>query len=160
MKAPDGFRSTMQGMSRPSRSQSSSVSGTLALPASARRCTTALVEPPSAALARIALAKAAGVRNCDSGRPSRTSSTMRLPATCASACRFASTAGIDAFCGRATPSASHKAAMVEAVPMVWQVPGERLMPRSAARNSSWLIWPADSSSANRQASLVPIGRPR
>ena len=52
----------MVGTSWPSRSQSSSPSGTPSRPASAIRCITALVEPPMAALTRIAFSNASLVR--------------------------------------------------------------------------------------------------
>ena len=53
-------------------------------PAIAFRWITALVEPPIAALARIAFSNASRVRIFDSIRPSRAISTMRMPDMCAS----------------------------------------------------------------------------
>ena len=53
-------------------------------PAMAFRWITALVEPPIAALTRIAFSKASRVRIFDSVSPSRAISTARMPDICAS----------------------------------------------------------------------------
>ncbi len=53
-------------------------------PAIAFRWITALVEPPIAALVRMAFSKASRVRILDSFRSSQTMSTMRMPERCAS----------------------------------------------------------------------------
>src|SRR5439155_958282 len=89
-----------------SRSQSSSVSGTPTRPTIARRWMTAFVEPPSAALTRIAFSNAALVRTVEIRTSPRTRSTIRRPASCASASRRESTAGVAAFCGSPRPSPS------------------------------------------------------
>jgi hypothetical protein len=59
------------------------------------------------------------------------------------------------------PMASTIAAMVEAVPMVMQVPGERLMPLSADMNSGRVISPARTASENFHTSVPePMSLPR
>ena len=117
-------------------------------PAIAFRWITALVEPPIAALTRIAFSNASRVRIFDSFRSSRTMSTMRMPDRCASTRRRASTAGMAALCGRLVPSASAMQAIVDAVPIVLQVPAERDIPASAARNSLSFSVPALTCSDN------------
>ena len=62
--------------------------------------------------------------------------------------RRESTAGIAALPDSAMPSASAMEAMVEAVPMVLQVPDERLIEASASRNSACVISPAFTISEN------------
>ena len=79
---------------------------------------------------------------------------MRRPAARASTLRLASTAGIAAFPGMPTPSASTIEAMVDAVPIVMQCPCERCMHDSASWNSSSVILPARRSSDIDQT-LVP-----
>ena len=81
----------------------------------------ALVDPPMAMSARIALSKACAVRTCDGlGPPASAISTARRPAISAMASRRASGAGIAAFPGSVIPSASATDAMVDAVPMTMQ----------------------------------------
>jgi len=122
-------------------------------PAIAFRWITALVEPPIAALTRIAFSNASRVRIFDSFRSCWTISTMRAPDRCASTWRRASTAGIAALCGRLVPSASAMQAIVDAVPIVLQVPAERDMPASAARNSLSLSVPALTCSDSRHTAV-------
>ncbi|MOA62154.1 hypothetical protein D3C78_1874890 [compost metagenome] len=74
----------MVGMPRPIRVQSSRSSCTPMRPAMALRWITALVEPPMAALTRMAFSNASLVRIFDSFRSSRTISTARMPDMCAS----------------------------------------------------------------------------
>ena len=111
-------------------------------PAMASRWITALVEPPIAALVRIAFSNASRVRMRDMRRSCSTISTMRRPVSCASRLRRVSAAGMAAFSGSAMPSASTMLAIVEAVPMVMQWPFERCMQLSAEVNSSIVISPA------------------
>ena len=89
-------------------------------PASASRCTTALVEPPMAPLVRMAFSNASGVRIFDMVRSSSTISTIRRPAICASTLRRESAAGMAALVGNAMPSDSDMLAIVDAVPIVMQ----------------------------------------
>ncbi len=81
---------------------------------------TALVEPPIAALTRIAFSNASRVRICEGRSSSSTMSTMRRPAACAVSIRRESTAGQAAEPGNCMPSASATHAIVEAVPIVMQ----------------------------------------
>ena len=115
-----------------------------------------MVEPPIAALARIALAKAVRVSTFDMRRSSRTISTIRRPDRCARRKRRESTAGIAAFSGSDMPSASTMLAMVEAVPMVMQLPLERCMQASASVNSSCDRVPARTIS---DISITPVPEP-
>jgi hypothetical protein len=163
-KRPDGLRSTRVGMSRPSRSQSSRSKGTPSRPASARRCTTALVEPPMAPLTLTPFSKASRVRICEMVMPCFTSSTMRMPACSDSTARRLSTAGIEPFIGRPMPMASASEAMVEAVPMVMHEPAERLIAASAASSSALEILPVRYSSSSLNMSVPeprvrPLKRP-
>ncbi len=70
--------------------------------------------------------------------------------------RRESTAGIAAFSGRDMPSASTMLAMVDAVPMVMQLPRERCMQASASVNSAWLSVPARTIS---DISITPVPEP-
>ena len=117
---------------------------------------TALVEPPMAALARMALANAARVSTFDMRRSSRTISTMRRPERWASRMRRASTAGIAAFSGSDMPSASTMLAIVDAVPIVMQLPRERCMQASASVKSALLSVPARTIS---DISITPVPEP-
>ena len=138
----------MVATSRPQRSQSSSVRSTPTRPAMARRWITALVDPPIAPLVRIAFSKAGFVRMSEGFRSSLTICTMRRPDSCAITRRRLSTAGIAALPDSAMPSASAMLAMVDAVPIVLQVPVERDMEASASRNSACVISPAFTASEN------------
>ena len=64
--------------------------------------------------------------------------------------RRLSTAGMAALPESAMPIASAMEAMLEAVPMVLQLPGERDMEASASRKSSAVISPAFTASENFQ----------
>ncbi len=130
-------------------------------PAMASRWTTALVEPPMAPLTMMAFSNAARVSTCDRRKSSCTMPTMRRPVIWACSLRRASTAGMAALPGRATPSASTMAAMVEAVPIVMQCPLERDMHDSASLNWACVMRPLRTSSENFQTSVPePIGLPR
>ncbi len=123
-----------------------------------------MVDPPSAAFSRTALAKAARVRMRDIVSFSCTIATARLPASKASACRRASTAGMAPLPGSAMPSASHRLAMVEAVPMVMQEPALRDIAASAAMNSAMDMVPAATACLKRitsvpEPSALPFQRP-
>ncbi len=151
----------MVGTSRPSRSQSSSVRSTPTRPASARRWITALVEPPIAPLQRMAFSNAFFVRMSEGFRSSFTICTMRRPVSCAITRRRESTPGIAALPDSAMPSASAMDAIVEAVPIVLQVPDERLIACSASRKSSCVILPALMSSDICQSAVPdPTRSPR
>jgi len=115
---------------------------------------TALVEPPIAMSARIALSKACAVRICEGlGPPASAISTARRPAISAIASRRESDAGIAALPGRVMPSASTTDAIVDAVPITMQWPLERDMHDSASQSSSSVSRPARRSAQRRQASV-------
>ena len=119
----------------------------------ASRWTTALVDPPIAALTRIAFSNAAlvmiwaGVTSCS------TRSTMTCPARWAVSYRRESTAGQDAEYGSCMPSASAIDAIVDAVPIVMQCPSDRDMHPSANAHSSCVIRPASRSSSQRHTAV-------
>ncbi len=146
---------------RDSSSKRASESGTPARPAIATRWIAALVEPPIAITTRIALSKASSVSTSRGFRSSSTISTMRRPLVEASREWFESTAGIVAAPGSVSPSASTAHAIVEAVPIVMQVPGERAMPSSISRQAQSSSVPARSSIQYFQTSLpLPSTWPR
>src|SRR5580658_2846593 len=91
---------------------------------------TALVEPASASTAMIALSKDEVFKMSLGLRSSHTISTIRRPEKLAILGWFESTAGIELAPGKEKPSTSATLVMVEAVPMVMQVPGERAIPFS------------------------------
>ena len=119
----------------------------------ASRWITAFVDPPIAALTRIAFSNAALVMMAEGRRSSRTRPTITWPARCAVSYRRASTAGQVAEYGSCMPSASAIDAMVDAVPIVMQCPLERAMQPSAKTHSSWVIRPATRSSSNRHTAV-------
>ncbi len=130
-------------------------------PATARRCTTALVEPPIAPLVMIAFSNAFFVRIFDILRSSWTMSTIRRPAIRASTRRRESTAGIAALVGRPMPSDSTIDAIVDAVPIVMQWPAERDMHDSTSTMSSSFISPVFSISVNFHTCVPePMSSPR
>src|SRR5204862_6483349 len=98
----------------------------------ATRWMTALVEPPIAMSARIALSNAFAVRISDGfGPPANAISTARRPDSSASAILRESEAGIAALPERVMPSASASEAIVDAVPITVQRPHARDMRDSA-----------------------------
>ena len=109
--------------------------------------------PPIAPLTRIAFSNASRVRMREMRKSSRTISTIRRPAVCASAKRRESTAGIAALCGSAKPRASTMEAIVDAVPMLMQCPADRAMQLSAAMKSGNVIVSALTSSRKRHRSV-------
>ena len=108
----------------------------------AMMCTAALVEPPNAICTAMALANAPRVKMRDGLRSSHTMLTTRSPQSVAMRLWLASIAGMLVEPGKAMPSASTIAVMVDAVPMVLQVPGLRVMRASSACKSGWLNLPA------------------
>ncbi len=94
-------------------------------------------------------------------KSSLTMSTMRRPERWARRSRRESAAGIAPLLGRAMPSASDMQAMVEAVPMVLQVPQLRVMQLSRSVKSSIPMTPARTSAVNLIRSVPePSSRPR
>ena len=127
----------------------------------ASRCTTELVEPPTAATAMIALRNESRVMMSLGLRSAATISTIRRPVSCESESRRASGAGVPAKPGMVIPSASATTAMVEAVPMVLQCPLERIIDCSDARNCPLVMVPALASSLRRHTSVPqPSASPR
>src|SRR5436305_6120026 len=122
----EGLQLTRSGVERDSSSNRASRSDTPARPAIATRWMIALVEPPIAMSARIALSNAFAVRISEGlGPPVRASSTARRPDSSASASRRESGAGIAALPGSVMPSASAIEAIGEAVPIHMQCSDER-----------------------------------
>ena len=125
------------------------------------RCTTALVEPPTAASATIALWNDSRVITCEMVRPSRTRSTASLPDACAPCRSRLSGAGVPARPGMVMPSASAMMPIDEAVPIVLQWPRLRIIEDSDWMNSSLVRAPARTSSPRRQTSVPqPSACPR
>ena len=118
---PDGRTLSTNGVVRDSSSKRASGSGTPTRPARATRWITALVEPPIAMRARIALSKAFAVRIAlGRGPPALAISTARRPASSAICSRRESGAGMAALPGSVIPSVSAIEAIVEAVPITMQ----------------------------------------
>ena len=120
---PLGFKSASTGTCLPIRVKSSSVSFTFAACAMASRCSTALVEPPSAMTTVMAFSNALRVMMSSGLMPCRIRFTTAAPA-CRQSFFFA---GEMAACaelfGRLMPSASMALAMVFAVYMPPHEPG-------------------------------------
>ena len=86
---------------------------------------------------------------------------MRRPLAVARRGWFESAAGIEEAPGRVRPRASAAAAMVDAVPMVMQVPNERAMPSSISFQAQSSSLPARFSAQYFQTSLpLPSTLPR
>ena len=119
----------------------------------ASRCTTAFVDPPTAASATIALWNDARVMTEEMVRPCCTSSTASRPDSCAPSSSRLSGAGVPASPGIVMPSASAMMLMLDAVPMVLQWPRLRIIDDSDRRNSSADRVPARTSSLRRQTSV-------
>ena len=118
----------------------------------ATRCTTALVDPPRASTATIALSMLAGVTMSVGFKSSQTMSTMRRPVSLAILEWRESAAGIDAAPGSVNPSASVAEVIVDAVPIVMQWPGERAMLPSISCHVSSVMVPARNSAQYFQVS--------
>ena len=91
---PDGFRSHSTGTLRRIVSKSSSARATPAARAIASRCSTALVEPPSAMTTAMAFSNALRVRMCRGRRCRRTASTSASPERAALSAFSASSAAM------------------------------------------------------------------
>ena len=111
-----------------------------------------MVEQPVAIATIAAFRTAASVTIFSGVSSSHTISTMRRPQAAAIRWWPASTAGIEEAPGSVRPMASVIAVIVEAVPMVMQVPAERAMPPWTPSHSSSLMLPARRSSQYFQAS--------
>mmetsp|Transcript_809 Transcript_809/g.3145 ORF Transcript_809/g.3145 Transcript_809/m.3145 type:complete len:206 (+) Transcript_809:652-1269(+) len=143
---PDGLRSAMKGTRSEFACQSSSVRSMPTERAMAMRCSTALVEPPSAMMSVMAFSKAGLVMM---SRGHRFFSIMALSATPAflhSSIFSGSSAGMDDEYGSVMPSASAADAIVLAVyiPPQAPAPGHELRTMSARSSSSMapaMYWP-------------------
>ena len=139
---PPGFMSAMCGTRAAMRLKSASSSATPASLAMASRCSTALVDPPSALASAIAFSNACLVRMSRGRIPSRSISTTAAPAAVASSSRRRSTAGGDAEPGSERPSASPIELIVLAVNIPPQAPSPGHAFFSIACSSSSVIVPA------------------
>ncbi len=109
----------------------------------------------------MALSTDAAVSKSDGFKSSQTMSTMRRPAAVASCALRESAAGTDDAPGSTNPRASTALVMVDAVPIVMQVPNDRAMPFSISPNSLSVMFPARSSAQYFHASLpLPSVSPR
>ena len=123
--------------------------------------TAALVEPPSAICTAAALRNAPRVRIRCGVRSSRIICTIRSPQAAAIRGCAESTAGMLVLPGSASPSASTIDVIVLAVPIVLQVPGERVIRASSSRHSSSGRRPAWYSPQNISVCVpAPTIRPR
>ena len=122
-------------------------------PAMASKWTTALVDPPMAASATIALWNEAFVRKVLGRRSAAVISTASRPVPWAASSNRLSGAGVPATPGTTVPSASATSAMVDAVPIVLQCPRLRIIADSERVNCSCDIVPARTSSDSRQTSV-------
>ena len=113
----------------------------------------AFVDPPSDMVTVIALSNDAAVSRSRGFTSSQTRSTTRRPAAAAMRPCAESGAGIDDAPGSVRPSASAAAAIVDAVPIVMQVPNERAMPSSTPRQVQSSMVPARRSAQYFQTSL-------
>ena len=148
-KRPEGFKSHSTGTRARTVSKSSSASGTWAARAIANRCSTALVEPPSAITTAMAFSNACRVRMARGRRSRRTASTSTA-ADCAALSAFsASSAAIVDEYGRLMPIASNADDIVFAVNIPPHAPAPGQARRStssrSASDSLWaLYWPTAS----------------
>ena len=143
----------MSGTPAPVRSKSSSVRSMPRRPAIASRCTTELVDPPTAATATIALRNDSFVITSLGLRSLRTMSTISRPDSCDFDSSSACAAGVPANPGIVMPSASATTAIVEAVPIVLQCPLPGIIDCSDCRNIPFVIVPARASSLSAHTSV-------
>ncbi len=141
------------------RVKSSRVRSTSASRAIASRCSTALVEPPSAITTAMAFSNASRVRICRAVMPARSMPTTASPERCANPSRRRSTAGGAAEPGSDMPSASPTAAIVLAVYMPPQAPSPGQIARSMRSTSSRVIRPARQAPTASKASMIVTSCP-
>ena len=139
---PPGFMSAMCGTLSAMRLKSSRSRSTRASFASASRCSTALVEPPSAEVSAMAFSKASLVMIWRDVMPRRSKLTTAAPARSASPSRRPSIAGGDAVPGRLIPMASAIELIVLAVNMPPHAPSPGHAFDSIWWSSSSVIVPA------------------
>ena len=162
-KRPDGFRSHNTGTRVRMASKSSSVRGTPAARAIARKWSTALVEPPIAIVTAIAFSNALRVRICR-GRRSRPMAETSISAERAALSAFSasSAAMVDEY-GRLRPIASNAEDIVFAVNIPPHEPAPGHARRSTSSSSAASIRPAlNSPTASKTLTTVrsrPAYRP-
>ena len=139
---PPGFMSAMCGTLAAMRLKSSSCSSTPASLAMASRCSTALVEPPSADVTAMAFSNACLVMIMRGVMPRRSMLTTASPARRASSSRRPSIAGGDAVPGSDMPIASAMELIVLAVNMPPHAPSPGHALRSISPSSSSVILPS------------------
>ena len=120
---PEGLKSASTGTRLPMRVKSSMVSLTPAMWAMARRCSTALVEPPMAITTVMAFSNAFFVMMSCGRIPARARATAAAPARRQSSFFSSLMAIWEELFGRLMPSASMAEAIVFAVYMPPQEPG-------------------------------------
>ena len=155
---PNGLTSARCGTLSPMRLKSSRVSSTFASLAIASRCSTALVEPPSAITTVIAFSNACLVRIVRAVMPASTRATTASPERSAKASRRESGDGGDALPGSDMPSASAAEAIVLAVYMPPHAPSPGQIARSMASTSSRVILPARQAPTASNASMIVTSR--
>ena len=156
-----GRQSTTAGTEAAASPSSASDRSTPARPARASRCTTALVEPPTAPSTTPALRKPALVRIRSGVNPSAAISTILRPERVPTRRRSPLGAGAVADPGTARPSTSAMMASVDAVPMTMHVPPVGASTRVAASISASLTSPAlRPAHMRRQSVHAPTRSPR
>ena len=158
-KRPPGLRSASSGVRPLTRSKSSIRRSTSASRAIASRCRTALVEPPVAATAAIALSRASRVTMRRGRRSFRTRSMTSAPARRQASPFSASIAGTPLALIGETPSSSQTVAIVFAVNCPPQAPGPGQAASSSARSRSPLIRPAACAPTASNTSWIVTSRP-
>jgi hypothetical protein len=138
---PPGFMSAMCGTLAAMRLKSSRSSSTPASLAMASRCSTALVEPPSAEVTAMAFSNAFLVMIMRGVMPRRSRLTTASPGHRASLSRRPSMAGGDAVPGSDMPMASAMLLIVLAVNMPPHAPSPGHALRSISPSSSSVIVP-------------------
>ena len=126
----------------------------------ASRCSTALVEPPSAITTRIAFRNASRVMMSRGLRPRRRQAITACPAAIRSCSLRGSTAGIEELPGSAMPSASTAEDMVLAVYMPPHAPWQGMAARSMPARSASSIRPALKAPTASNAEIISTSRPR
>ncbi len=132
---------------------------TLAACAIASRCSTALVEPPSAITTAMAFSNAFFVMMSRGRMPLATRFITASPARCESVFFSSEIAACAESCGRLMPSASIAEAMVLAVYIPPQEPGPGIAHFSTASRSSAVICPLASAPTDSNTDTTSRSRP-
>mmetsp|Transcript_80 Transcript_80/g.178 ORF Transcript_80/g.178 Transcript_80/m.178 type:complete len:206 (-) Transcript_80:693-1310(-) len=142
---PEGLRSAMKGTLSEHAWKSSRVSSTPAASAMAIRCSTALVDPPSAITVTIAFSNAARVMMSLGLRSSLRRFRIAAPAIRHSSIFRGSSAGMELLYGSVMPRASMAVAMVLAVYMPPQAPAPGQELRTVSKRVASSTLPATNS---------------